>query len=136
MTEARYLDRLSAARSARLATANADGTPHLVPIVFAYDDGHIYSAIDQKPKSTVNLKRLRNIRENPHVSVLVDHYSDDWDQLWWVRADGTARVLEAGASHERAIDLLVEKYDQYQDRRPKGPVVDVEVDRVLGWAAS
>ena len=95
-------DRLQVARKAVLATADVHGRPHLVPIVFAWDDGHIYSAVDHKPKSTTNLKRLRNIRENPRVSVLVDSYDEDWTALWWIRADGRARLHDDGERFERA----------------------------------
>ena len=88
--------RLGNARSATLGTVDAGGRPHLVPIVFAYDEGRLYTAVDRKPKSTFRLKRLRNIEANPDVSVLVDHYDDDWTALWWVRIDGTASVIGFG----------------------------------------
>lgn len=95
---------LASARVARLATADAAGRPHLVPVTFAVgggsagDGGVVYIAIDHKPKSTVNLKRLRNIAANPAVSVLADHYAEDWEQLWWARADGTAEILAAASA--------------------------------------
>ena len=81
---------LSAARVARLATVTAAGLPHIVPVTFAVHDGVIYTAVDAKPKSTRLLRRLDNIRHNPGVAVLADHYEDDWAALWWVRADGSA----------------------------------------------
>lgn len=118
------------ARVARLATAGADGRPHLVPIVFALDGDEIVSAVDAKPKRTTNLRRLANVRENPRVALLADHYEEDWDALWWVRADGTARVLERD---ERAVALLAERYGQYRDRPPAGPVIAVTVERWSGW---
>src|SRR5881296_3758254 len=88
---------------ARLATADAHGKPHVVPISFALDDDTLYFAVDTKPKRTADLKRLRNIAANPAVSVLFDHYEDDWSRLWWVRADGTARVIGDGPETDRAI---------------------------------
>ena len=85
--------RFSDARVARLATVDATGQPHIVPVTFAHNDNTIVIAVDHKPKSTRNLKRLRNIEANPKVTLLVDHYDEDWSQLWWVRADGTAEVV-------------------------------------------
>src|SRR5215471_4675023 len=117
--EARRL--FSSARVARLATA-AGITPHLVPITFAVDGDLIYTAVDAKPKSTTNLKRLRNIRDNPHVAVLVDHYEDDWSALWWVRADGNASVVTGAEWIARPIGLLAERYRQYVASPPAGPV--------------
>ena len=90
--------RLGRARSATLGTVDGHGRPHLVPIVFAYEDERLYTAVDLKPKSTFRLKRLRNIEGNPNVCVLVDHYDEDWSRLWWVRLDGTARVVRSGAA--------------------------------------
>jgi PPOX class probable F420-dependent enzyme len=127
--------RLTAARVARLATTGADGQPHLVPVTFAVDGDLICVAVDHKPKTTVHLRRLRNIRENPRVAVLADHYAADWDTLWWVRADGRASVAPA----EDAIgtlDLLAAKYEQYRDNRPVGPVIIIGVQRWAGWSAS
>ena len=119
---------------ARLATADADGRPHLVPIVFAVDGDTIYNAVDHKPKRTTALKRLANVRANPRVSVLVDHYDDDWTRLWWVRADGVARILEPG--HPEALALLRQRYAQYRDAPPEGPVVAIDVTRWSAWTAS
>ena len=133
-TEARR--RLSGSRDARLATASGDGSPHVVPIVFALQDDTIYFAVDAKPKKTTNLKRLQNIAANPAVSVLVDHYEDDWSRLWWVRVDGTARVITDSAEAERATDLLATRYAQYRIARPGGPVVAIHIDRLTGWAAT
>lgn len=93
-------------------------------------------AIDQKPKSTTNLRRLRNIAENPRVSVLADHYEPDWEQLWWVRADGTATVTSEGPEREAAIAALIEKYPQYRQDPPAGPVIMIAVDHWSGWSAS
>jgi PPOX class probable F420-dependent enzyme len=128
--------RVEAARVARLATAGADGRPHIVPISFALDGQNVYFAIDAKPKRTTDLKRLRNISANPAVAILVDHYEDDWERLWWVRVDGTARVLSDEREIQRALDLLAQRYAQYRETRPAGPVVAVSIDGLTGWTAS
>lgn len=128
--------RISESRVARLATADSQGRPHVVPITFAFNGGMIYFAVDAKPKRTTNLKRLRNIATNPAVSVLFDHYDEDWDRLWWVRVDGTARVIDDASEANRALDVLVSRYPQYQRARPAGPVVAVSVDRMTGWSAA
>jgi len=130
--------RFAAARVARLAIAGADGRPHLVPVCFALDGDTVYSAVDDvKPKATRRLRRLANVAENPAVSLLVDHYEDDWSALWWVRADGRARVFDRHAADApAAIALLVARYSQYRDARPGGPVLAVDVERWTGWSAS
>lgn len=127
--------RFADARVARLATVNRDGQPHIVPIVFALDDDVIYTAIDAKPKSTAALRRLANIAANPAVAVLADHYADDWRQLWWVRADGTARVVEVAVADD-ALHLLTDRYPQYVDEPPPGPVIAIRVARWTGWQAA
>jgi PPOX class probable F420-dependent enzyme len=133
----RARERFAAARVARLATADAAGRPHLVPIVFAVAGDVIYSAVDAKPKRSTALRRLANIAANPRVSVLVDHYDDDWAALWWVRADGTARVLDAGSPEgAEAVALLVARYMPYRGQPPPGPVIAVDVERWSGWRAS
>jgi PPOX class probable F420-dependent enzyme len=131
--EARQL--FASARVARLATADATGQPHLVPLVFALSGDSVVSAVDAKPKRTRALRRLRNIAENPHVALLADHYDDaDWDALWWVRAEGEARVLE-GDDAARALALLSERYAQYRAEPPAGPVLAIAVTRWSGWHA-
>ena len=127
-------ERVRDARVARLATVDADGRPHLVPICFVLDGDDVYSAVDEKPKRSKRLKRLENIRVHPGVAVLVDHYDEDWTRLWWVRLDGTARVVEDGPERERALALLREKYAQYRSELPTGPVIAVRVERWRGWA--
>jgi PPOX class probable F420-dependent enzyme len=128
--------RFAAARVARLATADADGVPHLVPVVFAVDGDTILTAVDRKPKRTTALKRLANVRANPRVALLADHYDDDWDALWWVRADGTGRVLDPGDElARRAVELLTARYAQHRTAPPDGPVLAVDVVRWTGWAA-
>jgi PPOX class probable F420-dependent enzyme len=128
-------DRFAAARVARLATVAADGRPHLVPITFALDGDVLYFAVDAKPKSTLALKRMANIAANPSVSALVDHYEDDWAQLWWARADGTARMA-GGTEVYTALELLAGRYSVYAAEPPPGPVVAIEVSRWSGWAAT
>jgi PPOX class probable F420-dependent enzyme len=126
--------RLSAARVARLATTGHDMRPHLVPVTFAVSGDLLVVGVDQKPKTTTRLRRLRNIEENPRVTVLCDHYDDDWTQLWWVRADGEASVRDHGEAREHAIELLVAKYQQYADDPPEGPVIAISIDAWSGWA--
>jgi PPOX class probable F420-dependent enzyme len=127
-------ERFAAARVARLATADARGRPHLVPIAFVVAGDTIYSAVDAKPKRTRALRRLANVRENPAVSLLVDHWDDeDWERLWWVRADGEGRVLDpADDEAARAVDLLRERYPRQRDQ---GEVLAVDVTRWSGWTA-
>jgi PPOX class probable F420-dependent enzyme len=127
------LRRLAAARVGRLATADASGRPHVVPLVFAVDgDDTILWAVDHKPKRSRELRRLANIAANPRVELVVDRYDEDWTALWWVRAAGTARIVE-GAEVERAKDLLGAKYPQYRDRPPAGPFVAIAIERLTGW---
>ena len=128
--------RMSKAMVARLATIGRDGRPHIVPITFAMGDDELYFAVDHKPKRTVNLQRLRNIEANPAVSVLVDHYENDWSMLWWVRMDGQARIVDAGQLRDQAIRLLCARYEQYRSVPPAGPVVAIAVERMSGWSAS
>jgi PPOX class probable F420-dependent enzyme len=125
--------RLGQARVGRLATVTADGRPHLVPCCFALDADVVYSAVDAKPKSTTALRRLANVRATGTAALLVDHYDEDWDRLWWIRVDGRGRVIDAGGERERALDLLVAKYEQYRQARPAGPVVAVDVTTWRSW---
>lgn len=134
-TEARR--RFTAAPVARLATASADGRPHLVPVTFAADGDTLCFAVDRKPKSGAELRRIANIRANPRVALLVDHYDDDWTALWWARADGEARVGDgpgAGPAVHPALRLLTAKYPQYARQPPTGPVVVIRVTRWSGWS--
>ncbi|MFJ4470979.1 TIGR03668 family PPOX class F420-dependent oxidoreductase [Streptomyces sp. NPDC089424] len=124
---------------ARLATAGAGGVPHLVPVTFVVVAEVVYFAVDHKPKSTWDLRRLRNIRENPAVAVLADHYDEDWSALWWARADGRGEILQDGAERRHALASLRGKYardDQYGDSPPPGPVVAVRVTRWSGWTST
>jgi PPOX class probable F420-dependent enzyme len=128
--------RVLEARLAHLATIDSDGRPHLVPVCFVLDDETLYSAVDRKPKTSTRLRRLDNIRQHPAVAVLVDHYEEDWSRLWWVRLRGEARVIEAGRERDRGFGLLLEKYAQYREAPPDGPVIVVSVDEWRGWTAS
>ena len=128
--------RLVAARSAYLATVRADGRPHVVPIVFAADDDGrtLYSIADPKPKDGPDLLRHRNIVANPAVSLLVDEYDEDWERLWWVRADGTAGIVEDGPERDTTIRLLKAKYPQYERwTAPFGAATVIAVERVTSW---
>jgi PPOX class probable F420-dependent enzyme len=129
--------RVGGARVARLATVRADGDAHLVPVCFALDvDGETaVSIVDGKPKRSSRLQRLANVRAHPRVTLLIDHYDEDWSQLWWVRIDGSAVVCEGGPEHERAVDLLVVKYPQYRAHPPTGPVLRIALERWTGWRA-
>ncbi len=129
-------ERFAVARVARLATADAGGRPHVVPVVFAVAGDVVYTVVDAKPKRTTALRRLRNVAENPSVALLVDHYDDgDWDALWWVRAEGVARLLDTAvdAEAQRAVELLQARYPQ---QHAVGAVLAVDVARWSGWAAA
>jgi PPOX class probable F420-dependent enzyme len=135
MDEARCRARLSAARVGRLATVRPDGRPHVVACCFAVSGDRLWTAVDAKPKATVRLQRLANVRAHPWASLLVDHYEEDWDALWWVRADGPATVLADGDEHAAALAALVAKYEQYASEPPRGEVIAIEVERWRGWSA-
>jgi PPOX class probable F420-dependent enzyme len=125
--------RLTEARVARLATTDPDGRAHLVPIVFALDGDTLYSAVDRKPKRSSKLRRIENARARPDVTILVDHYEENWSDLWWIRLRGRARVLDDGEEHDHALALLQEKYPQYRAEPPEGPVLAVDVTEVRDW---
>jgi PPOX class probable F420-dependent enzyme len=120
------------ARIARLATVGVDGRPHVVPICFALEGETLYTAVDEKPKRTRQLTRLANIEANPRVEVLIDEYDEDWSALWWVRLRGQARVVE---SDERGLRLLCEKYPQYRESPPQGPLIVIEIEKRTSWSA-
>lgn len=127
--------RLAQARVAHLATVRPDGGPHVVPVTFAVVGGNIVTAIDQKPKTTRDLQRLENIRANRVVSLLADHYDEDWTRLWWVRVDGPASMHEGGRIFADGVEALVEKYPQYREQAPDGPLIAISQDWVLAWEA-
>jgi PPOX class probable F420-dependent enzyme len=130
---------LAGARVARFATVRPDGSPSLVPVCFAAVEEVLYHAVDHKPKGTRRLARLAHLAAEPRAVLLADRYDDaDWSALWWVRADGRARVLEDAAAPEaaRALDALAARYGQYREHRPAGPVVALDVERLTGWEAA
>jgi PPOX class probable F420-dependent enzyme len=135
-TQAQLREAFEYAAVARLATIDADDRPNVVPICFAVREGTLYSAVDQKPKRSRKLKRLANIAARPSVSVLVDHYSDDWAKLWWMAAEGQAVIVDDATEAALAIDLLCAKYAQYRAAPPRGAVVAVRIDRWHGWSAA
>ena len=133
--------RLEAARAGHLATASPDGDPHLIPVVFALVGDHVYIAIDEKPKTTLRLRRLTNIESNPKFALLVDHYDDDWNQLWWILLRGPAGVLwpaewDATEAAE-AISALRAKYAQYESMGlEERPLLKLTPDHITRWSAS
>jgi PPOX class probable F420-dependent enzyme len=136
MAETRARELFGSARVARLATVDATGAPHLVPVVFVVAESRIYTAVDTKPKRHNALRRLANIRANPRVAVLADHYEENWTALWWVRADGTARIVNADEPEATvAVVGLTSRYSQYRDGPPPGPVIAIDVDYWSAWSA-
>ncbi len=125
--------RVAEARVGRLATVRPDGRPHLVPCCFVLDGDTVYSAVDGKPKSTLALRRLDNLRATGRASLLVDHYDEDWSELWWVRVDGAGRVVDTGPERSGALAALATKYEQYHRVALAGPVIAVDVERWVGW---
>ena len=132
--------RFAASRSAVLGSAGGDGRPHLVPVTFALAGGSgahdsVLIAVDDKPKRTTDLKRLRNIADNPAVCLLADRYDDDWTRLWWARADGIARIVaEPSGLPEGLLNELRGRYPHYADNAPGGPFIVVAVERWSGWS--
>lgn len=127
---------LVARRVARLATADAGGRPHVIPICFVVDRDTVYFTIDEKPKkkSEVPLKRLSNIRENPFVALVVDRYDDDWSRLGWVMVQGQADLLDAGDEHDRAQDSLRARYRQLEGMRIEAlPVIAIRIEHAASW---
>ena len=125
-------------RVARLATADANGIPHVVPICYALIGDDLYVTIDEKPKhpDVRAMKRLRNIEANPAVAVVVDRYDEDWSRLAWVMLRGRADVLDHGDEHDRAQAGLRERYPQYRTMRIESlPVIAVRIARVTAWGA-
>src|SRR4051812_13380275 len=112
MNEDEARARFSTARVARLGTIRPDGAPHLVPAVFVLQSDTGWLMVEEKPKRHRRLQRLVNVRAEPRVSLLVDLYDEDWSRLWWVRADGRARVVGEGPLLEQALDGLLVKYPQ------------------------
>lgn len=129
-------DFIASARVGRLATADGAGQPLVVPICYAWDGEALVSAIDAKPKRPGELARVRNIRANPQVSVVIDEYEEDWRRLRWVIIQGLAEVLTAGRDFAAGVDLLLSKYPQYRDMglsREGGTMIKVRPGKVLQW---
>jgi PPOX class probable F420-dependent enzyme len=134
MFSAEELRFIESQRLAHLATADASGRPHVIPVCFAYLDGGIYIAIDEKPKRSLRLKRLRNIEENPRVALVLDRYDEEWARLAWLLVQGTAAVFDSGPEHKRALAALREKYPQYRTMALEArPVISVTVGRISSW---
>jgi len=127
---------ISGARVAHLGTVDHVRGAHVIPITFALVDDLIVTSVDHKPKRSRLLRRIGNIERNHDVTVLVDHYEDDWTRLWWCLLSGTARVIYQGAEFEHAVDALVARYQQYREVRPSGPVIRIAVTDWTGWAAA
>lgn len=134
--ERRYLE---TARIGRLATADAEGCPHVVPVCFAFADDDIVTPIDEKPKdvSPAALRRSRDVRENPRVALVADHYTEDWARLGWVQVRGAAALVAPGdPAHAAAVSALREKYDQYADHAlEERPVIRLAPGSVRSWGA-
>ncbi len=127
---------LNRAPVGRLATAGVNGVPHVIPVCYALMDGMIYSVLDQKPKraSLTRLRRVRNILANPQVSLVVDHYEEDWECLWYILISGTAELLEEGGERPDAIQVLREKYAQYRLMNiDPNPVIKIMPSQVVSW---
>lgn len=123
---------------ARLATADAHGQPHVIPFCYAFDGEHFYFVVDEKPKKQTGrpLKRIRNIQENPHVSLVIDDYTDDWSQLAYVLVMGAAQIVEKEAEYATVLALLRERYPQYRSMRllfPDNAMVRITPRKVIAW---
>ncbi|MGZ8522205.1 MAG: TIGR03668 family PPOX class F420-dependent oxidoreductase [Candidatus Binatia bacterium] len=130
---------IRSARTAHLATSDKSGQPHVIPICFVYDGKCFYSPIDEKPKRTVpnRLKRLQNIRENPQVALVIDHYDEDWRKLGYVLIFGKARILQSGEKHRNAVQLLRKKYPQYRSMAiDVRPMIAITAKRIVSWGQS
>jgi PPOX class probable F420-dependent enzyme len=128
--------RAEVARVGHLATVDGTGRPHLVPVCFVVIAEAAYSAVDQKPKRDITLRRIANIQATGQACLLVDYYSEEWTALWWVRMDGRGRVVRAEAEAERALAGLAAKYHQYAVTPPTGPIIAVDIHTWRGWSAS
>lgn len=136
MTPDEARQRFADARVAVLATVDPTPAPHLVPMTFVVDGDTVWTAVDGKPKRTTRLRRLANLRGNARMSMLVQHWDEDWTRLWWVRADGTAMISEDPDTLDRVARLLRRKYGQYDKVPVGGPVIEITVHDWHGWTAS
>ena len=136
MNQADAMERVSLAPVGRFATTYPHGAPHIIPVTFAIVEDAVVHMIDHKPKTTRHLQRIANIEASPAVSLLVDDYSDDWNQLWWVRIDGLAHVATSGSDWRDARSALIKKYAQYRERPPTGQAVYLEITKVTSWEST
>ena len=121
---------------AHLATADQDAIPHVIPVCCVSDGNAIFSVLDQKPKTVklTNLKRVKNILCNPKVSLVIDHYDNDWQKLWYLLVMGNASVIETGPTHSKALDLLHIKYPQYNNMDiDNNPIIEINPTRIVSW---
>jgi PPOX class probable F420-dependent enzyme len=133
MDDGEALQRLAAARAGRFASITPDGRPHVVVVTFAMIGRNVVHMIDEKPKTTHQLQRLQNVETLPVATMLVDHYDEDWRQLWWVRVDGEVVIEKDGDNWWEARSRLKEKYRQYRNAPPSGPAIFLSIDRVTHW---
>jgi PPOX class probable F420-dependent enzyme len=134
-------DRLRNARVARLATSDAAGRPHVIPVCFVYDGRVFYTAVDRKPKraGVQTLARVRNIEVNPEVALLVDEYHEDWSALWYILVRGRAALLRGGKEQTEALRQLRDKYAQYASSQllpADAPVIRIQPDKIVSWGRS
>src|SRR3954447_14410109 len=128
-------DLLKSERVGRLGLLDEEGGPRVLPVTFAVADGRIWSAIDQKPKRTGEPARLRFLRRDPRAALTVDRYSDDWEELAWVQVLGRVRIVELPEG-EGGLEALKEKYLQYREEAPPGPLLALKAKRYLWWRAA
>ncbi len=136
MEQAEALERLARTRIGRFATSGSDDGPHVVPVTFTVVGTALVHMVDHKPKTTYRLKRILNLEEEARASLLVDHYDEDWEALWWVRVDGLATVVSSGPEWEIARAALADKYPQYVEESPDGPAIYLSMDRVTSWEST
>ena len=126
---------LETARVGRLGLVDEEGAPRVLPVTFAVAEGRIWSAIDDKPKRAAEPARLRFLRRDPRAALTVDRYSDDWEELAWVQVLGSVRILDV-AEGAAGMAALREKYGQYREQSPPGPLLALEPERYLWWRAA
>ncbi len=136
MDRAEALGRIARANVGYFASVGLNGEPHIVPVTFALIESSLVHMVDFKPKTTMVLKRISNVERNPNATILVDHYEDEWERLWWVRIDGAVTVERSGPAWLAATDALAAKYPQYRSQRPTGAAIYLSIDRVTSWEYS
>ena len=123
-------------RIAHLSTVDDQGDPHVVPVVYAYDGKYIYTPIDTKPKikQKTDLRRVKNIKTNSSVTLIIDDYSENWDELAWLQVRGTADLIYEGEEFKYGINLIVDKYPQYiKDGYKISFIIAISPSRVISW---